>query len=147
MNNLLKNILIYLLGIYAVNFSIMFGTLLGIFRLFSLKKLNECAKLILGEHDFTQLSKKNDEIKNKICMIYVSNWKKNNNNNQLIYNIIGNRFLHHMVRYLVGMMIEVSCEHKIISINDFKNILDGEKTTNLYKAPAKGLYLKNVYYD
>ena len=35
-----KNILIYILGIYAINFSIMFGLLLGIFRLFSLKKLN-----------------------------------------------------------------------------------------------------------
>jgi len=35
-----KNILIYLLGIYAVNFSIMFGTLLGIFRLFSIKNKN-----------------------------------------------------------------------------------------------------------
>ena len=35
-----KNILIYLLGIYAVNFSIMFGTLLGIFRLFRIKDKN-----------------------------------------------------------------------------------------------------------
>ena len=35
-----KNILIYILGIYAINFSIIFGLLLGIFRLFSLKKLN-----------------------------------------------------------------------------------------------------------
>ena len=35
-----KNILIYLLGIYAINFSIMFGTLLGIFRLFSTKDKN-----------------------------------------------------------------------------------------------------------
>ena len=34
-----KNILIYILGIYAINFSIIFGLLLGIFRLFSLKKL------------------------------------------------------------------------------------------------------------
>ena len=34
-----ENLLIYLLGIYAINFSIMFGTLLGIFRLLSLKKL------------------------------------------------------------------------------------------------------------
>jgi len=34
-----KDILIYILGIYAVNFSIIFGTLLGIFRLFGLKKL------------------------------------------------------------------------------------------------------------
>ncbi len=34
-----KNILIYILGIYAINFSIVFGTLLGILRLLSLKKL------------------------------------------------------------------------------------------------------------
>ena len=111
----------------------------------NLKELNRCAKLVLGEHDFTQLSKKNDEIKNKICMIYISNWEKNNN--QLVYNIVGNRFLHHMVRYLVGMMIEVAYKHRSISIDDFKNILNGKKRINLYKAPAKGLYLKSVYYD
>jgi len=35
-----KNILVYLLGIYAVNFSIMFGGLLGIIRLFSEKNRN-----------------------------------------------------------------------------------------------------------
>ena len=35
-----KNILIYLLGIYAVNFSIMLGTLLGIIRLFIIKNIN-----------------------------------------------------------------------------------------------------------
>ena len=52
-----------------------------------------------------------------------------------------------MVRYLVGMMMKISHKHRIISVNDFKNILNGEKATNLYKAPAKGLYLKNVYYD
>ena len=34
-----ENLVIYLLGIYAINFSIMFGALLGLFRLFSLKKL------------------------------------------------------------------------------------------------------------
>ena len=34
-----ENLLIYILGIYAINFSIIFGTLLGLFRMFSLKKL------------------------------------------------------------------------------------------------------------
>ena len=34
-----ENLLIYLLGIYAINFSIILGALIGIFRLFSLKKL------------------------------------------------------------------------------------------------------------
>jgi hypothetical protein len=34
-----ENILIYLLGIYAINLSIIFGTILGIFRMFSINKL------------------------------------------------------------------------------------------------------------
>ena len=34
-----KNLLIYLIGIYAINFSIIIGTVIGVFRLVSLKKL------------------------------------------------------------------------------------------------------------
>ena len=34
-----ENLLIYLLGVYAINLSIIFGAILGIFRLFSLNKL------------------------------------------------------------------------------------------------------------
>ena len=41
--------------------------------------LNKCAKLVSGEHDFTQLSKKNMEIKNKICHVYDSIWERDNN--------------------------------------------------------------------
>ena len=109
----------------------------------NLDKLNECAELVLGEHDFTLLSKKNDDIKNKTCDIYISSWSSNDD--YFFYNIAGNRFLHHMVRYLVGMMIEIVVGNKI-SIKDFRNTLDCIDRKLLYKAPAKGLYLKNVYY-
>ena len=34
-----QNLLIYLIGIYAINFSIIIGTVIGVFRLVSLKKL------------------------------------------------------------------------------------------------------------
>ena len=41
--------------------------------------LSKCANLILGEHDFTQLSKNNPEIINKTSHIYESYWDCNDN--------------------------------------------------------------------
>ena len=106
--------------------------------------LSKCANLILGEHDFTQLSKNNPEIINKTCHIYESYW--NCNDNSFFYFIKANRFLHHMVRYLVGMMIEISRESHIV-IDDLKSMLDGVERKIIFRAPAKGLYLKKIYYE
>ena len=108
-----------------------------------IQKLHDCAKLIVGEHDFTQLSKKNDEIDNKICNIYLSEWDIFEN--KIHYKIIANRFLHHMVRYLVGTMIEVS-KNRSFTTNDFDLMLQGKDREQIFRAPSKGLYLKKIYY-
>jgi len=107
------------------------------------KKLDNCADLIVGEHDFTQLSKKNDEINNKICNVYFSKWKIYDD--KIYYKIIANRFLHHMVRYLVGIMLEISKGHSI-TIDDFKLMINGDDRKQIFRAPSKGLYLKEIYY-
>ena len=109
----------------------------------NIQKLHDCAKLIIGEHDFTQLSKKNDEIDNKICNIYLSKWDVFEN--KIHYKIIANRFLHHMVRYLVGTMIEVS-KNRSFTTNDFDLMLQGKDREQIFRAPSKGLYLKKIYY-
>ena len=109
----------------------------------NIQKLHDCAKLIIGEHDFTQLSKKNDEIDNKICNIYLSEWDIFEN--KIHYKIIANRFLHHMVRYLVGTMIEVS-KNRSFTTNDFDLMLQGKDREQIFRAPSKGLYLKKIYY-
>lgn len=106
--------------------------------------LNECSKLVMGEHDFSQLSKKNVEIENKNCHIYSSKWIVDDSS--LNYIISANRFLHHMVRYLVGVMIEVS-KKNLISIDDFESMLNANKRKFIFKAPSKGLYLNRVLYD
>ena len=50
------------------------------------------------------------------------------------------------VDYLVGTMIAVS--QKKISINDFKNLLNNpKKDAKIFKAPSKGLVLKEVFYE
>ena len=106
--------------------------------------LKECSKLMLGINDFTLLSKANSETDNKICEIYVSKWEIFKN--KLTYTIEGNRFLHHMVRYLVGTMLEVSKGK--ISLNDFLELLENNSNSRkIFKAPAHGLYLKKICYE
>ena len=107
------------------------------------KVLDRCASQLLGEHDFTELSKNNEEIKNKICNIYHSKWIVEDN--FLIFRVIANRFLHHMVRYIVGMMIEISRERSL-TVDNLISKLNGKKDNIIYKSPSKGLFLKKVYY-
>ena len=107
------------------------------------EKLTKCASLVLVNKDFTNFCKATAEVKTKECKIYESKWI--NDEKTFIYTIKANRFLHHMVRFLVGTMIEVSRNR--ISINDFKNMLQVEKLNySVFCAPAKGLFLDRVEY-
>lgn len=107
-------------------------------------KLKECAKLVLGEHDFINFCIPPDEKEmTTICSISESRWKVDQH--QMTYTITGSRFMRHMVRRLVGTMVRVSEEK--LSINDFKHLLSAEKTqAKGHSAPACGLYLKEVSY-
>ncbi len=105
--------------------------------------LARCAELVLGEHDFTSLSRASAEVDSKICLIYESRWSREED--MLLYTIQGNRFLYSMVRLLVGTMMEVSRGR--YSPEDFENLLGNKAVgVQLYKAPAQGLFLLNVEY-
>jgi len=108
-----------------------------------LELLNSLSGIVLGEHDFLSFSKFNPEKKNTRCVIYHSIWEKHNN--MLIYNISGNRFLHHMVRYIVGTMIQISRNR--FTIDEFKKLLgQPRKNVQIHRAPACGLILMKVEY-
>ena len=107
-------------------------------------KLNHAAEILIGENDFLSFSKKNPEIKDTICIIYQSEWKKVGK--IVSYNISGNRFLHHMVRYLVGSMVAISKGK--YSIKQLKNKLDNPKSdSKQFKAPSCGLVLNHIFYE
>ena len=106
--------------------------------------LNSASKLILGEQDFTSFSKSNKKIINRNCHIYESIWKEDKS--ILNYHITGNRFLHHMVRYLVGTMLEIGKNN--YSIKQFNDLLlNPRENVQIFKAPSKGLALKQVDYE
>ena len=58
-------------------------------------------------------------LSNRRCVVYDSIWK--DSESLLNYHITGNRFLHHMVRYLVGTMIEIG--KKKFSLKKFEELL------------------------
>jgi tRNA pseudouridine38-40 synthase len=79
--------------------------------------------------------------------IYSSNWeqRETENGNLLIYRVRGNGFLHHMVRNLVGTMLDVGRGHlnatKIPAILTARSRAAAGPT-----APAQGLFLHSVEY-
>jgi tRNA pseudouridine38-40 synthase len=108
-----------------------------------LNKLHECASYLLGNHDF-KLFCKSLSLKDKNnCIINKSYWTIDGN--YLLYNISANRFLHHMVRMLVGTMIEVSKGN--LSIDVFHKMVRAENLkSHIVTCPANGLYLNKVNY-
>ena len=106
--------------------------------------LNSISKNLLGTHDFLSFSKWNKQINNTQCDIFQSVWTKENN--MVIFTITGNRFLHHMVRYLSGTIIAVA-QNKYSKKDFIQLLLNPQKNSTVYKAPAQGLFLEKVEYD
>jgi tRNA pseudouridine38-40 synthase len=105
--------------------------------------LNRCSDIIRGKHDFKNFCKSSSIKDSNICIVEKSIWTFNEH--KMLYEIIANRFLHHMVRFLVGTMIEVSRGR--ISLDDFIYLLKGDDNqSKILCAPPKGLFLKKIQY-
>ena len=113
-------------------------------RELDLNLLHKCAKLILGTHDFTRFCKANAEVENKICNVFKTEWGFDNGSGKFI--IRANRYLQHMVRYLVGTMVEVARGR--YTVQQFESLINNEQNDLMvYRAPAHGLFLWRVEYE
>jgi tRNA pseudouridine38-40 synthase len=64
----------------------------------------------------------------------------------LVYHVRGNGFLHHMVRNLVGTMLDVGRGH--LALEEIPRILAArDRSVAGPTAPARGLFLHSVEYD
>ncbi len=99
---------------------------------------------LLGEHSFVNFCKKNLNLKHHRCTIYKADIEKTDYG--WLIEISGNRFLHNMIRRIVGTCLVLSLEKaKPEKISKF---LLEEDIPSKYKftAPAQGLYLQDVQY-
>lgn len=108
-----------------------------------IKKLDAFAELVKGDHDFSTFCVVSSQKENNRCLVYRSLWRRRDN--MLIYEIIADRFLHTMIRSLVGLMVETARSNG--SIRQFNRIFrSGDHSLIKRVAPAAGLCLEDVGY-
>jgi tRNA pseudouridine38-40 synthase len=108
-----------------------------------LQQMNKAANLLLNHTDFTSFSKLHTQARTNNCQITYAHWTSHQN--QLIFEIRADRFLHNMVRAIVGSLIEVGL-HKG-SPHDFEQlILAKNRNAAGYSVPAHALFLEDVIY-
>jgi len=107
------------------------------------EKMNVACREILGSHDFQSFCKSEADVDHYLCNIVESYWKEEER--KLVLTIRANRFLHGMVRALVGTMVNVGRGYT--SSNEFREIFElKDRTKAGQSAPPQGLFLDRVIY-
>ena len=107
------------------------------------------ARLVVGAHDFTSFAAvdpergREGEPASNVRTIFSSLWKRAGE--ELLYEVRGSGFLHHMVRNLVGTFILVG-RGTLQSDDVTRILLARSRSAAGATAPASGLYLVNVEY-
>ena len=105
--------------------------------------MQKCAQQIVGTHSFRSFCKVETDFHDHNCIVSNSKWQQRDT--MLIFEITSNRFLHGMVRTLVGTMVDVGRGHT--KVEDFKKILETKDRASAgMSAPAKGLFLEAIIY-
>jgi tRNA pseudouridine38-40 synthase len=114
------------------------------FRKMDTVKMKEAIPYFLGSHDYSSFGRPNPEIPNRIC--HVKELSFIETDEYYIFNITADRFLHNMVRRIIGLLINIGTTKMKPEI--VKSLLE-ECDPNqrlILTAPAEGLYLVKVGY-
>ena len=109
-----------------------------------ISRMNKAANSLLGEQDFTSLSKANTDVKTNICTITKAEWIVESDG-IIYFEITANRFLRNMVRATVGTLVEIGLGK--MEVDAMKAILEKkDRQAASISAPANGLFLWKVAY-
>jgi tRNA pseudouridine38-40 synthase len=113
----------------------------------TLEPMREAASVFEGEHDFTAFSSADSRDvtgASKVRRIFASSLQQQNE--FLVYSVKGSGFLKHMVRKMVGALLETGKGN--ISVDQLRLLLHAaNRRHGGHNAPAKGLHLMSVEYQ
>jgi tRNA pseudouridine38-40 synthase len=114
-------------------------------RTLDLSALRVAATALPGEHDFSAFSVRRSPRPHKRCRIMQAMWLERPDGAGLSFEIAADRFLHHMVRMLVGTMTDIGLGRRAVS--DMQRLLAQEPGVRTSPpAPSQGLYFVAAEY-
>ncbi len=107
--------------------------------------LRAAATLLLGEHDFRAFAAKGEPKPHYLCRLSRAEWVIRPEGRGVSFHVEADRFLHHMVRMLVGTMVDIGLDRRPLS--DIEALLErGDNSETSPPAPAEGLYFVAAAY-
>ena len=104
--------------------------------------MRDAAKYYLGEHDFSAFCAKKNMKKSTVR--YIQKFEIVENDNELVFCVTGNGFLHHMVRIMVGTLLEVGRGER--SVESIPSLFGATRAESGELIPSCGLCLMEVTY-
>lgn len=107
-----------------------------------LEQMRTAAGYFIGQHDFSAFCANKNMKKSTIR--YIESFEITSDNDQLYFTVCGNGFLHHMVRIMVGTLLEVGRRER--DADSIPELFGAPRAQAGALVPACGLMLKEVTY-
>jgi tRNA pseudouridine38-40 synthase len=109
-----------------------------------LKQIDKFIKLFIGYKSFKSLCKNTTDKHNFCCNVSELSYIYSKGKDELIFKIVSDRFLHSMVRGVIGCLVDIGRGR--LDFEETKNAFQkGEKIKTTY-LPGNALFLKKIYY-
>jgi tRNA pseudouridine38-40 synthase len=107
--------------------------------------LHRAAAALGGEHDFVAFAIRGTQRHHYRCRLSLSAWEPRAEGRGFSYHVEADRFLHHMVRMLVGTMVDLALGRR--PADDMTRLLErGDNQETSAPAPPQGLYFVAAAY-
>ncbi|QXD15072.1 tRNA pseudouridine(38-40) synthase TruA [Rhodocaloribacter litoris] len=109
------------------------------------ERMNRAAAALRGTHDFSAFCRTRSETENRRCTVFEAHWVAEDRPGDWHFRITADRFLHGMVRAIVGTLLEIGRGKR--PEDDLLRVLaSGDRREAGPAAPARGLVLEHVEY-